>query len=605
MIVSQLKALIWLRWRLMLNFAVRQGKLSVVLTILIRIVIAVTAVVALLIGFLVGVTYLPDQPPDAALMLWGITVAAYLVFILLGVIMELQRADTLSLHKLLHLPMMPRGAFLINYTGSCLNMRELAFLNWMIGLSLGLLSDSGALNLFIIPLLIIAFFMMLTALIYQFRGWLATMTTNPRRRQTFMAISLMLFILLGILPGLPGMMVANRNKASTDNSVTSTSIDASKTRKDTGGKRGGQRRKPLAPGDRFKLQTHTRFVSAVLPPGWVVYGIVNTLEERMLPASLCLLGMTLIGVWSLRRSYHTTLKLYHGTYDSVTGRKQDSRTERRGSRPGNTAIKNHPLTAIRLPGIPAQAYAVGAAGFRSLWRLPEMKLTLFSPLLMLVVFGGVFASRAEPVTEYQAVSRAVGVTAIMLFISVLYILTNQFAYDRSGFRALVLSPTPRREVLLGKNLAVFPFAAGLMLVAIGACQWLAPMRADHAAAVVIEIFPAYLMYCLIGNAMSIYLPLIVKPGSAMPASGQGLKLFLRFLATVLSLALFGLLTLPLAIEYLMHLVAWGEGFPVFLLLALVQTGLMLWLYWVMLDKLAERLFYREQCILDVVTTRAE
>ena len=41
------------------------------------------------------------------------------------------------------------------------------------------------------------------------------------------------------------------------------------------------------------------------------------------------------------------------------------------------------------------------------------------------------------------------------------ILQNQFGMDRDGFRALVLSPIPRHQILFGKNLATAPFALGI------------------------------------------------------------------------------------------------------------------------------------------------
>jgi hypothetical protein len=41
------------------------------------------------------------------------------------------------------------------------------------------------------------------------------------------------------------------------------------------------------------------------------------------------------------------------------------------------------------------------------------------------------------------------------------LLGNQFGLDRTGFRMLVLSPMPRWQILLGKNLALLPFLAGL------------------------------------------------------------------------------------------------------------------------------------------------
>jgi len=144
-----------------------------------------------------------------------------------------------------------------------------------------------------------------------------------------------------------------------------------------------------------------------------------------------------------------------------------------------------------------------------------------------------------------------------------------------------------------------------VILAVGICQWLAPMRPDHLAALLVQMLPVYLLYCMIGNTMSIYLPLVVRPGTAMPSTGQTLKLLLRFLAVMLSLVPLSLMAVPLGIEYLMSLLAWHTWFPAFLVFALIQAALTLWLYTVILDVQAEWLYRREQQILEVVTTRPD
>ena len=601
MIWNHLKTFLWLRWRLVANLSRRQGVLNFVLYCIIKLITAACACAALLIGYLLGSTSLTDQPVEAVMLVWDGLVVAYLIFTVIGIMVEVQQADMLSLNKFLHLPVTPANAFLINYLGSSLNLSELVFAAGMLGLAAGLLVDKGAGVILLLPL-ITAFFFMITALTQQVRGWLASMITNPRRRQTMIVLITMAFVLVMFLPSLPGMFQMYRHKLSNDAGTPVVTLKAEVKHED---RQAGpnQRRRPMTPEQIFVLQTRARYASAVLPPGWVAYGAVKTLEGGVIPALMCLFGMGLIGAWSLLRSYRTTLRLYRGDFIAAQARRQTSAAK--GRVRAQPVARNRLTSSWRLPFIPDQAYAVTAACFRSLLRMPEMKMTLLSPLLMLVVFGGMFSFRSGPITEYQAALRAMGVMAFMLIMSILYMLTNQFAYDRAGFRALVLSPASRREVLLGKNIAFFPFAFGLMVVAIGLCEWFAPLRPDHLAAVAIEIFPIYLFYCLIGNSMSIYLPLVVKPGSALPATGQGLKLFLRFLATILSIAALSLLALPLGFEYLMHLLNWGDGFPTYFLLTLIQTALMTWLYSLILDKQGEWLSRREQEILAVVTTKAD
>ncbi len=49
------------------------------------------------------------------LLVWDGLVLAFLFFWLIGLLLELQRSEVLSLDKFLHLPVSLRGAFLINY----------------------------------------------------------------------------------------------------------------------------------------------------------------------------------------------------------------------------------------------------------------------------------------------------------------------------------------------------------------------------------------------------------------------------------------------------------------------------------------------------------
>src|SRR4029450_1029089 len=98
---------------------------------------------------------------------------------------------------------------------------------------------------------------------------------------------------------------------------------------------------------------------------------------------------------------------------------------------------------------------------------------------------------------------------------------NQFGYDRAGFLAFVLGPAPRRDVLMGKNLSVLPFALAMMIVLVGMRQWSSPMRLDHLVALLFQLVSMYLLFCLAGNLLSIIGPLALKPGSGMPAGHHG------------------------------------------------------------------------------------
>ena len=177
-----------------------------------------------------------------------------------------------------------------------------------------------------------------------------------------------------------------------------------------------------------------------------------------------------------------------------------------------------------LPWISEQASAVTLTGFRSLTRATEIKMMLLTPIIMMIVFGGMFASKENTVPGLLFRSLiALGLAAFILIIGMTGFVGNQFAFDRNGFRMFVLSCAPRRDILLGKNLSLLPFAIVLMMLIIGVSQWINPMRWDHLAAVLIQTVPMYLLFCLTGNMMSILSPMTLKSNSGMPAAHQGVR----------------------------------------------------------------------------------
>jgi hypothetical protein len=111
------------------------------------------------------------------------------------------------------------------------------------------------------------------------------------------------------------------------------------------------------------------------------------------------------------------------------------------------------------PWVSEYASAVATAGLRSLLRAPEAKMMMLTPVIMLAAFGGVFLSMSQ--APLQMVGPVVPIGGIgMMLLGTLQVAGNLFGFDRDGFRAFILSPAPRREILLGKNLAFAPLVLG-------------------------------------------------------------------------------------------------------------------------------------------------
>jgi ABC-type transport system involved in cytochrome c biogenesis permease component len=93
---------------------------------------------------------------------------------------------------------------------------------------------------------------------------------------------------------------------------------------------------------------------------------------------------------------------------------------------------------------------------------------------------------------------------------------NLFGFDRGGFRTLVLLPTPRPWILLGKNLALLPIATvvGLVLLALVTIAMHLPAMVVLAA--VLQLLAAFGLLSMMGNLFSVLVPFRVAPGSMKP-----------------------------------------------------------------------------------------
>jgi len=613
---EHLKTYIWLRWRLSANQVRRSGPLGAIIAAILTALGALGGIITFIIGLLVGVLALRQAEPWIVMAVWDGFAVGFIFFWLIGLMSELQRTELLSLDNFMHLPVSPAGAFFINYVGSSIGLSLILFLPAMIGLGAGLTLSQGPAMLLSFPL-IVTFFLMVTAVTYQFRGWLASMMTNPRRRRTIIALVSLSFILVFQIPNIltnfnPGARARRqeRQEASKGFAVLEKEYAAGRITPEEYKKRISAK---LAARDLDRRREEEkgreilRSVNMAAPPGWLPYGAAAAAQGRSLPALAGFAGMALISIASLRRSYRTTIRLYMGDFN--TGRSR--RKIKIGAAPENafktkTGIRcQAAFLEKRLPWISEQASAISLMCFRSMMRAPEVKMMLLTPVIMLVVFGGMLAGVRGNASVLVRPLIALGLSAFILILSMTGLLGNQFAFDRSGFRAFVLSCAPRRDILLGKNLSLLPFAFILMAFIIGVSQWINPMRPDHLAAVLLHTIPMYLLLCLTGNMLSILSPITLKPGSGQPASHQGIRVLFQIAFMLVVPALIGFTLIPLGVEALFALMKWAVWFPAFLVLGMFQVAVMLWLYCVALNWQGGLLQRHEQKILEIVGSKAE
>jgi ABC-2 type transport system permease protein len=614
--LEHLKTYIWLRWRLSVNQVRRGGPVGAIIAAILAALRIFGGFLTFAAGLLIGMFALQQAAPRVVMVVWDIFVGGFLFFWLIGLMSELHSTELLSLDSFMHLPVSLAGAFLINYAGSSFGLSLVLFLPAMLGLGIGLMFSQGPGMLLLFPL-IAAFFLMITAVTFQFRGWLASMMANPRRRRTIIAVITLLFVMIFQIPNFMnnlGTGASARKEAwrkenkqfellkkdFAEGRITKQEYDKRLTERGAA----WQAARKLESEKNYEM---TWMVNRVIPPGWLPYGAATAAQGKILPALAAFACMALIGLASLWRAYRTTIRLYLGEFNTGRdgGKIRTEAASKVSSKTGGDIRGKPTFLEQRLPWISDQASAICLACFRALVRAPEVKMMLLTPVIMLGVFSGTIIRGGSEVPVMARPLVALGMAAFILIIGMTGFLANQFAYDRGGFRAFVLSCAPRRDILLGKNLSLSPFAFIFMVIVIGVMQWMRPMRPEHLAAVVFQTIPIYLMFCLAGNMLSIFSPVTLKPGSGQPARHQGVRVLYQIVFMLVVPALMSLTLIPLGIEALFAFLNLAAWFPTFLVLSIIQAAVMLWVYRIALDWQGAFLQKQELKILEVVSLKVE
>lgn len=574
-----LAAFLWLTWRLRVNQIKRGGIANQIILGILAFKLAL-GVVALFIGCFILALVFKDAPPIAQLIFWDVVVFSFLMWWGIGLLADLQRSESLSLTKFLHLPVSLTGVFLLNYLASLFSVTLALTLPAMVGFSLGMVVSAGPLLLLLLPL-VATFLLMVTALSYQFQGWLASLMADKRRRRTVIFIVTLVMVVVFQLPYLINLLRPWEQSEIKD----------------------------ALPHDPMDMEWKRAeeigwYVNAALPIGWLPLGAMSLVEGNVVPALLGTLGMGLIGGASLWRAYRTTVQLYTGHY---TGR-APPRTKVQTGAPSHPAPAAGAvplgLLGLSIPWLSEPAAGIALASLRALTRAPEARMLLLSPIIMVFIFGGMYWRSS---TELPMMARALpAIGAIgMILLSLMQLVGNQFGFDRGGFRVYILSPAPRRAILLGKNLGLMPAAFVLVLPLFAVVQFFSPMRLDHLLALFPQFVTMYLLYCLVANVLSIYAPLRMASGSMKAAST-------KLVPTLLHMAFGGAMPialaptmLPLGLECLLEWLEWSYGVPIYLILISAECAAVVWLYRRLIDWEGGLLQRREQAILETVTTKEE
>ena len=579
---SQLQTILWLRTRLAKNQFTRGSGLGAVIAIVVLIATVITGASLFIGGFLVGKLAFLEAPPKTIMLTWAGLTLAFLFFWGLGLLMELQRSESIDLQRLMHLPALLGQLFVINYLASHFALSIIVTVPAMVGLALGLAFGRGPAMLLLLPLALSMVFMV-TAWTYCLRGWLAGLMSNPRRRRNIVMGVTLGFIFVAQLPNLYFNLIARGNRTATPPAATP---EEAKTQRDA--------RRAVEQGRFQQVLAAQPFI----PPLWVSVGAQALAEGRVGPALLGTLGCLGLGALGLRRAFRSTVRLYRG---EIGGQAPVADVVPKTAR---AVVPDHFLEH-QLPGVPEQATALALATFRSLMRAPEVRMSLATSFIVMVVMLGSFSMGRTPAIPAAAAPFIVTGMAAMAVFLVFQFLGNQFGFDRSGFRALVLAPADRRLLLLGKNLAHLPLAGGFGLLLITAATIYLGLPPTLFGAALLQFGAALCLGFTAGNLLSIMVPYRIQPGTMkptkMPAAAMLVMIFAQF---VVPFALAPTFLPPLA-ELLWHGAGWPDWVPVNLLLSVPLAAAAGALYWFTLTPLARLLQRRETKILDLLTVEVE
>ena len=587
---SQLLTILWLRWRLSRNQWSRGGPLNAVISVAVIVCLVTGAVGGGLAGLIVGILALAKVSPGAMLGVWDVTVFAFLIIWTIGVLSEIQRSEAIDVGKMLHLPVSLRGVFLVNYAASHLTVSIILFAPWMAGLSLGLALSRGWAMLLLLPLSFGLLFMV-TAWTYYVRGWLVMLMRNPRRYRAVVAGITLTFILVSQLPNLL-VNASHKYQPAPHKQVEAT--PPGETTTESG-------RQPHAFSTLLWLHRAVPFL-------WVGNGAMSLAGGSAWPAMLGAAGTLGLGGLGLSRAYRSTRRFYEGRTSKTRPRRseREKAVEARQDSEVLAEPKSRRTFLERtVPGVPQEAGALALALFRSLIRATEVKMAMATSILWLVIFGGMmFFSHAR--TVGPGARPFVATAAVVLpFFGMAQLMLNQFGFDRAGFRMLVLSPAPRWQILLGKNLALLPMAVGIGLFVLLLAKFVLGIAWLVVLAASVQLGTAFLLLCMLGNLVSLLVPYWVSPGSLRPTKVPAMTSILIVLSHLLFSTAVTPIFLPPISGWLFSSAGWLPAAPANLLFSTIELAIVVMLYRLTLPGLGDLLQKRERQILQIVTREVE
>lgn len=472
---SQLGTLVWLRSRLFLNRLRKTASVVPYVDVLVSLVGAVFGLVSLGGGVAVGFGLIAHSSPDVHFLAFLVASGVFLFAWVIGLIAELQRGEMIDLKRLLHLPVSPGPLYLVNYVASLARLSVALTFPIGIGLCVGVVlgGEPRALMLLLVS---VSFAFAVTSLTYWFQGWIAGFMSNPRQRRWIVVGVATTFIVLLQAPNFFfNVMPALQNPSRIGHHHR---MDA-------------QERQALR--GRFE---QIAGIAELVPPLWVAAAARREATGDLSFGAGITLVLTLVGGFGLLRGYRATLRASQDEGGHAGGAHV-----RRSRRSGPILVER------QAPFFSEMVSAVATASLRSLGRAPELGLGVVSGVVVLGLTTFVLHA-LRPVIPSEALRALILFGLIALSALVCSQLTNNaFGLDRDGLRTFLLAPLRRRDLVLGKNLAILPVLGTLELVSVGVggvVLRLSPLSMLAAFAQAVGVTAASLV---LGNVLSVLLPI--------------------------------------------------------------------------------------------------
>ena len=250
------------------------------------------------------------------------------------------------------------------------------------------------------------------------------------------------------------------------------------------------------------------------PPGAIAYALTHGLRDgNAIGYTLALFAISAYAAILIAIAYWLSRRAILGG-----GRPARARVKA-------AAIEEGSYTGWEIPLLSPALSAVVEKELRYLIRNAQVRTLLLAPLIVLVVrflnrrrFGQSTFFSNEFLKYGEGLMATMGVLYVFLILGGLF--GNQFALDHAGMRTLILSPVARKNILMGKNIAMSALAlvfSGCFLLGNELVFRDITLNALIFTILSFSIFVP--LMSVVGNSLSIRLPKRMKFGKRLNSSG--------------------------------------------------------------------------------------